>query len=137
MITDTLPEDGKYTFITSTPFDSAKGKQETKTLVRKHVMRPFMKQNRPKRANGLKNLASRSFVGPSPLQISIPHANGGEVETEAEVGSEAPMGLQANSMVLLGNGRVNPFQAWPVKMDTQEHELVYHSKLFQVGQFNC
>ncbi|TGO48984.1 hypothetical protein BCON_0224g00110 [Botryotinia convoluta] len=126
MITNTLSEDGKYTFITSTSFYSAKGKQETKTLVRKHVMRPFMKQNRPKRANGLKNIAPRSFVGASPLQISISHANREEVDTEAEVGSEVLMGLQTNSMVLLGNGRVNSFQAWPVKMDTQEHELVYH-----------
>ncbi|TGO36232.1 hypothetical protein BHYA_0131g00100 [Botrytis hyacinthi] len=126
MVTNTLPEDGKYTFITSTPFDSAKGKQETRTLVRKHVMRPFMKQNRPKKANGLKNIASGSCVSASPLQISIPHASGEEVDTEAEVGSEALMGLQTNSMVLLGNGRVNPFQAWPVKMDAQEHELVYH-----------
>ncbi|KAF7890042.1 uncharacterized protein EAF02_002457 [Botrytis sinoallii] len=126
MIINTLPEDGKYAFITSTPSYSAKGKQETKTLVRKHVMRPFMKQNRPKRANGLKSIAPRSFVGTSPLQKSIPHANREEVDTEAEVGSEVLMGLQTNSMVLLGNGRVNPFQAWPVKMDTQEHELVYH-----------
>ncbi|TGO22374.1 hypothetical protein BPAE_0170g00070 [Botrytis paeoniae] len=130
MITNTLPEDGKYTFITSTPSYSAKEKQETKTLVRKHVMRPFMKQNRPKRANGLKNIAPRSFVGASPLQISISHTNREEVDAEAEAEaegkSEVTMGLQANSMVLLGNGRVNPFQAWPVKMDTQEHELVHH-----------
>ncbi|KAF7908761.1 uncharacterized protein EAF01_004516 [Botrytis porri] len=128
MIARTLPGEGKYTFITSTPFYSAKERQETKTLVRRHVMRPFMKQNRPKRANGVKNIAPRSFGGASSLQISIPHANREEVDTEAEaeLKSEGPMGLQTNSMILLGNGRVNPFQAWPVKMDTQEHELVHH-----------
>ncbi|KAF5876905.1 uncharacterized protein Bfra_001261 [Botrytis fragariae] len=128
MTTNTLPEDGKYTFITSTPSCSAKGKQETKTLVRRHVMRPFMKQNRPKRANDLKNIAPRSFVGASPLQMSISHTNRErlDAESEADVKSGVLMGLQTNSMILLGNGRVNPFQAWPVKMDTQEHELVYH-----------
>ncbi|KAK6608040.1 hypothetical protein H4I96_04275 [Botrytis cinerea] len=114
MITNTQPEDGKYAFITSTPFYSAKGKQETKTLVRKHVMRPFMKRNRPKRANGVKNIAPRPFT------------NREGVEAEAELESKFLMGLQTNSMVLLGNGRVNPFQAWPVKMDTKEHELVHH-----------
>ncbi|KAM0127742.1 hypothetical protein ACHAO1_009357 [Botrytis cinerea] len=126
MITNTQPEDGKYAFITSTPFYSAKGKQETKTLVRKHVMRPFMKRNRPKRANGVKNIAPRPFVGASALQISIPQTNREGVEAEAELESKFLMGLQTNSMVLLGNGRVNPFQAWPVKMDTKEHELVHH-----------
>ncbi|TEY43686.1 hypothetical protein BOTCAL_0363g00070 [Botryotinia calthae] len=126
MITNTQPEDEKYTFITSTPFYSAKGKQETKTLVRKHVMRPFMKRNRPNRANGVKNIAPKYFAGASPLQISVSHTNGEEVEAEAELESEFLMGLQTNSMVSLGNGRVNPFQAWPVKMDTQEYELVHH-----------
>lgn len=136
MITNTQPEDGKYAFITSTPFYSATGKQETKTLVRKHVMRPFMKRNRPKRANGVKNIAPRPFVGVPPLQISISHTNREEVEAEVELESEFLMGLQTNSMVLLGNGCVNPFQTWPVRMDTQEHELVHHSKLFQVDQLN-
>ncbi|KAF7954134.1 hypothetical protein EAE96_005266 [Botrytis aclada] len=127
MTTKNQPEDGKYTFINSTPFCSAKGRQDTKTFVRRHVMRPFMKQNRPKRLYDLKTIAPRS-VGALPLQISISHANTSkeEAEAEAEVESEVLMGLQTSSIVLLGNGRVNPFQAWPVEMDSQKHELVYH-----------
>ncbi|KAI9647854.1 hypothetical protein NHQ30_004242 [Ciborinia camelliae] len=122
----TGPESGKYEFITSTPFYSAKEKKETKTLVRKHVMRPFMKQNRPKRANGLKNitLAPRVSIGASQLQPSTTSTN--EEEAEAEIEYGVPISSQTNSMVLLGSGRVNPFQAWPIKMDMQEYELVHH-----------
>lgn len=130
MISDTSqPENinGKYAFITSTPFYSAKEKKETKTLVRKHVMRPFMKQNRPKRVSELKNIAPRVSVDASPLQPLISPTNEEPADTDPEY--EAPISSQTNSMILLGNGRVNPFEAWPIKMNMQEHELVHHSEL--------
>lgn len=130
MISRTPPDSGKYAFITSTPFYSAKGKNETKTLVRKHVMRPFTKQNRPKRANGLKNIAPRASVDTSQQQLPAPITNEEAREPETEYGS--PMSSQTIFMVLLGSGRVNPFQAWPIKMDMQEHELVHHSESYHV-----
>ncbi|CAD6444759.1 8d51ae04-a27f-4779-9a09-9a9d47a223f1 [Sclerotinia trifoliorum] len=111
-------ESGKYAFITSTPLHSAKEDRETRTLVRKHVMRPFMKQNRPKKANGLKKIVPRVAVGASQRQPLIPTTN--------EDGAERDYRYGATLMAPLGNGRVNPFQAWPIKMNMQEHELVHY-----------
>lgn len=125
MIPNSHSESGKYAFITSTPSYSASEKKETKTLVRKHVMRPFMKRNQPKRVNGLKKIAPKALVGASQLQPR-PSTSNEEAEVKIEFG--VPISSQTNSMVLLGSGRVNPFQSWPIKMNMQEHELVHHSK---------
>lgn len=123
MVPNIQPEGGKYAFITSTPFRSAKEERETRTLVRKHVMRPFMKQNRPKMANGLKKIAPRVAVGASQIQPSAPTTDEDGPEPDHRYG--APTSSPTTLMVPLENARVNPFQAWPIKMNMQAHELVH------------
>ncbi|PQE05702.1 peptidase M14 protein [Rutstroemia sp. NJR-2017a BVV2] len=118
-----LPEDeGKYAFITSTPSFSAKEKKETRTLVRKHVMRPYMKQKqnhtRPKRVNGLKVIAPRI---PAPEVQSNPNIEAEQLDEE----NDPPIVPQTSSMMILGSGRVNPLQAYPIAMDVKQHELVH------------
>jgi hypothetical protein len=118
-----LPEDeGKYAFITSTPSFSAKDKKETRTLVRKHVMRPYMKQKqnhtRPKRVNGLKVIAPR--IPASEVQ---PNAEAEQLDEE----NDPSIVPQTSSMLILGGGRVDPFQAYPIAMGVKQHELVHFS----------
>jgi hypothetical protein len=126
-------DEGKYAFINSTPSFSAKEQKETRTLVRKHVMRPYMKQKqnhtRPKRVNGLKVIAPRipaSEVQPNP-------------STEAELLDEengAPLGPQIGSTLMLGGGRTNPFQAYPIAMGVKQHELVHFSMSYHMSLFS-
>ncbi|KAF7861415.1 hypothetical protein EAF04_007980 [Stromatinia cepivora] len=86
-------------------------------------MRPFMIQNRPKKA---KKIAPRVAAGASQIQPSTPTMNEDGAEPEPEYRYGAPMSSQTTLMVPLGNGRVNPFEAWPIKMNMQEHELVHY-----------
>ncbi|PQE04630.1 tachykinin family protein [Rutstroemia sp. NJR-2017a BBW] len=122
-----LPEDeGKYAFITSTPSFSAKEKKETRTLVRKHVMRPYMKQKqnhtRPKRVNGLKVIAPR--ISASEVQ-SNPNPNPNAEAEQLDEENGALIVPQTSSMLILGGGRVDPFQAYPIAMGVKQHELVH------------
>ncbi|PQE23356.1 Citrate synthase protein [Rutstroemia sp. NJR-2017a WRK4] len=122
-----LPEDeGKYAFITSTPSFSAKEKKETRTLVRKHVMRPYMKQKqnntRPKRVNGLKVIAPR--IPASEVQ-SNPNPNPNAEAEQLDEENSPPIVPQTSSMLILGGGRVDPFQAYPISMGVKQHELVH------------
>src|SRR4051812_29438588 len=98
-----LPNDeGKYAFITSTPSFSAKEKKETRTLVRKHVMRPYMKQKqkngRPKRVNGPKVIAPQT-----PASELQPNPNTEAEQVDEENG--APPVPQISSTLMLGGGR--------------------------------
>ncbi|KAM3075023.1 hypothetical protein ACMFMG_007516 [Clarireedia jacksonii] len=123
-------DNGKYAFITSTPSFSAKEKKETRTLVRKHVMRPFMKQNRPKRVNGLKAIAPRN-APPTPstsgLQSGLDNL---KVTDTKQPGEEEENGAlmvpQISSMLLLGGGRANPFQSYPITIGEKQHELIHY-----------
>jgi hypothetical protein len=125
----------KYEFVISTQSQSAWERQEAKTFVRKHAMRPFTKRKRGRaikmqQEELVQHLSRRQLnckMLPETISIVL-LINITASRSDPSTAFSLLLGSPLDSTNLLGAGRSNPFGTYPIDMGAQDHEFIHLSK---------